>query len=299
MTTLIRVEPPVASRNSKIIPATSFSDGSVASLSQTKLTFSPVTSEVISEIIGYATLGLSDVANSETRIPSQLYKWHTWLIRMNNWMTANKSLYPHVMEVPKVSIPADLYFMSDITTKSSVSDVVANAATAPLGPLLPADHNTLLNALSKGLQKCTQDGMAAMGNTTDLRSKKRNFVAFVRDVNKIAFYAIQPENDGANSAMTIPISSITDESLSIMPLPPSVKNTFSTAIEHFNLNNDKRGLFSKIPMWAWVAILMAVVYFFIKENKTVSYEPSAPSWNAVGGARVFDISDFHPPSHQF
>ena len=160
----------------------------ITSKEQTTTTaaFQPIDGHVLAEIFGYVSLGLSDNATVPAfEIPWLVYKWHTFASRMNQFLADRKNQVVQYLAQPPPQIPADLYFLSNTSPSQRLNQLV-NASTAPLGPLLPSDSNTLLNALQKGLQKC------ALNNDPGTSPRMQQLIAYMQQLCKLAFYAVEP-----------------------------------------------------------------------------------------------------------
>lgn len=307
------VDPEYATLDLTIIPS-----AVVGSPVTPKTTFSPVSPAVLNEIMGYISLGLGEISIDPKQIPILLYKWHTWLNRMNKWMKDNEKVYPKYLTLPQVSVPANLYFMSTIPLEGdSSSKQLTEASIAPLGPLLPTEINTMLKALQKGIRTC--------GDNFDRESRtKKSLSSFLLDINKIAVYAIQPQNAKLASSMTItpdadgeriilvpgqkPDPKRTSEI--VLPMPPvgvtrMVQNPpqvlpvptqkIPTLIETFEPSHGyrfariRKNKVSNLPMWIWVAILMIILYYFVKPQYNDRF--TTTMLHGGGAAPLMSISD--------
>jgi len=261
------------------------------STSTPKMTFSPVSSAVLNEIMGYISLGLTDLSIDAKNVPILMYKWHTWLNRMNTWMKENEKIYPKFLTLPQVSVPANLYFMSGIPM-SNVSKQTAEAKIAPLGPLLPTEINTMLKALQKGVDTC--------GKTFEGTSHKtKNLSSFLLDMNRIAVYAIQPQKGNLSSSMviapdnqtgniTLVPGKITDVGNSrndiVLPIPQVGVTKISSLDDDYEYDEELVETFApqrgraftapytvqrrdkskfNLPIWLWVTLLMVIFYYFV------------------------------------
>jgi hypothetical protein len=250
-----------------------------------RVTFAPVSDAVISEIMSYVSLGLPEMGVAPDAIPSLIFKWHTWLSRMNKWMKEND--YIQILERPPVKVSANLYFLSNIPP-NDYSSQAANAMTASLGPLLPVEQNTFGRSLQRGI---------AMRNTTNSKGSN-DYVAFLTVVNRLAIHAVQTKSHVTRNS-EVPL------------IEPSV--TKSAPKQNIR-NGNRKGL----PVWIWIVVLLlACVYVFVSRSPTRSHStppssssPSSPSFilgPMVGGGtslpeqiqRTFDpvisISDFSLP----
>ncbi len=144
-------------------------------LSDTKTAFRAVNAGTLLEIMGYTTAGLSDMGVSEDETAMIVYKWHTWLRRMNAYMRDNEAQYLEIMRQndPDTTLPKTEYFLGGFSSLTAQSN---NAETAPLGPLLPGDKGTFINALSKGAEKTTGAGKRVAKALTQ----------FLQDMDKLA-----------------------------------------------------------------------------------------------------------------
>jgi len=289
-TTIVTVKAPA------VLPSTAYHDNSLTGISSTaaapakpQTTFAPVSDKTISDIMSYVSLGLGDLQINEEAIPGMLYKWHTWLKRMNDWMKDNIDVYPKYLTLPAVRISADLYFLADPNYKEQLQQ----AKTAVLGPLLPSDLNTMQHALQKGLSTCAK--------ATDI-----DLVKFLTDVNKIAVYAIQPQTQNWKDAVekSTTTSTLSNGIVSNYKIIPEVGKTVvkttnpiflqslapGNIVEKFGSYDDTSPLRgntshparSKYLLWLWVGVLMAILYFFVKR--------------ASAGDRIsISISDFKAP----
>ena len=333
MTTLIRTTPPSAlsSQKTKVmvstqLPASSFAQpfetdpyfvqSSLTGSPDQQMTFAPVSDAVITEIMGYVSLGLSEIGMDPETVPMKLYNWHTWLSRMNKWMKNNEKVYAKYLTLPPVKVSADLYFMSETINPTRAGGRAAN--TAPLGPLFPTEKNTMIKALQKGLETCS-----ANDNYQTAAQKRTNFTSFLNDVNKLAVYAIQPHrSDGKVSNMVLMPQGkgvrLTDTGISVPAalakkrLPDEIPHlNEGELIENFGRRVYHRprstSLLSSLPLWMWVVILMVVIYMFVG-TKDVMLGKSGSEASFVLGpmmargsfpmrsfAPVISISDMTPP----
>jgi hypothetical protein len=277
MTTLIRVQPPAAPP-SYIGPDTTSSYGAIPSIAR-NVTFEPLSASIITEMIGFATLGLSELGVTDAFVAANIYKWHTWLLRMNEWLKENRKVYPQFMKLPAVQVPANLYFLGTVRPDDHDAQL-AKAATAPLGPLLPADKNTLINAMTKGIKSSGKDE-ETISNTV------RDFTQFVRDLNRIATYAIEPHKDvnyfiepGPKSAVLVKDTLVSPPVADLghpVVLPPVVKHraisakAFGDKIESFMPHSFKRKMskssFKVVPVWFWMILLALILYYLMRNNE--------------------------------
>ena len=146
-------------------------------LEATKTAFRPVNSATLLEIVGYVTAGLSDLGVPENEAAITIYKWHTWLRRMNSWMARNESRYLAIVKLSdsQRDVPKSEHFLGTFVSPASQ---VNNAETAPLGPLLPGDKGTLLNALIRGISKVPEAG----------KRTETALIRFIEDVDKLAMH---------------------------------------------------------------------------------------------------------------
>ena len=78
-----------------------------------------------------------------------------------------------------MKVPGNLYFLGDVAPGDDFG-ILANAKSTPLGPLLPVDQNTLLNALQKGLAK----------NTSIDKKEVEDLITYTKHVFKLSQFAI-------------------------------------------------------------------------------------------------------------
>lgn len=306
MTTLIRVteQPPSAAPFDKVNNIEFSEPGkesTEAPFGYKRVTFQPVASPILSEIIGYTGLGLADMGLSGPGVAAMLFKWHTWLTRMNDWMLANQKLYPKLIDMPDVKIPSNLYFLGTVGPDDWKKQI-ESAITTSLGPLLPADKNTLVNAFARGVRRSHSPNG---GDTSESMNLVNTYGKFIRDVNKLASYAVSPQKN--------PLATITKQ-LEMIPLPPVVKHvveTFTTSPFADDERNRKSGNFGlkDVPLWVWVVAVAAILYYFNKNasSSSASYISSGGSatrnipkitqWSKLigGSGKVLDISDFSVP----
>ncbi len=151
-------------------------------LSDTKTSFRPVNAGTLLEIMGYTTAGLSDIGVSDDEVAIRIFIWHTWLRRMNSWMRDNEAQYLAIMRLAdsETAIPKNEYFLGGVSSLTAQSNT---AETAALGPLLPGDKGTFINALGKGAAKTDGAGKAVAKTLT----------RFLQDVDKVATH-LAPSN---------------------------------------------------------------------------------------------------------
>lgn len=281
MTTLVRVQtkPPSAIKSSvkSRTFATLTDDLSGTPTNYPKVTFQPVEESVINEIMGFVTLGLNDLNISEQFTPGLIYKWHIWLSRMNKWMKDNRQLYPKLLTLPDLTVPANLHFLSTIPATDSMQKQVELASTASLGPLLPADKGSLLNALSKGIDQIGS-------NHEQFIYKQNMYGKFIKDVNKIAMYAIEPLKTENN--IKLPTVSTTTLPSVIKQIVETFSGNGTTLSADDNENNDVSlsSYIKSIPVWVWVAVLGIIFYLMNKSSHN--------STQYGGGNKIRSISDF-------
>jgi len=264
------------------------------STAQPKVVFEPVNDTIITQIIGYVSLGLAELGTDPNSSPALLYKWHIWLLRMNSWMKRNRKVYPRFMNLPAVKVPATLYYLETIKEQSAK---IANATLAPLGPLSPIDMNTLTNALRKGMEGC---------NDAEKEHNLTELAGFVKDVNKLATFAIEPHRQETSSlspvSLVLPqrdVAQLANTNTAVTtdvvyPLPP-----LGRIVESFTgSGGSRRNVFSNVPIWCWVAALMIIMYIFVSPAKEESYGQQ-DSFMRGGSAQEFNkiisISDFNIP----
>lgn len=275
----------------------------IGSTAQPKVTFSPVSEAVLTEIMGYVSLGLNEIGINSEAIPTMIFKWHTWLKRMNAWMKKNETEYPKFMSLPPVTITANLYFMANISPNDYVQQS-AKVAIAPLGPLLPTEKNTLINALKKGISTCGK----TYGNASE---KENSLTSFVNDLDKLATYAIQPQKESLEANMLIPIphvgkTTVNNTSSQILQYGGNEKS--DAMYEHFTGIDDEYDDNSyvkknyttnrfKFPIWVWVGLLMCIIYFYVKRGNMQNLSAlGSANGPMIGGSNDFqpilNISDF-------
>jgi hypothetical protein len=264
-----------------VTPATSFTANSAPASSRT--TFEPVTDAIISQIMGYVSLGIGELGIDRATVPAYVYRWHTWLKRMNDWMRKNRKIYPRMLQMPSIVVPANLYFLESF---ASQEEKTANVEIAPLGPLPPIEFNTFAHALRKGVDRCSEGGV----------DDKLQFLRLLRDVNKLATFAIEVNN------RLVPRQSA--------GLKPLILENFSNAN-----GNGGKGILSSIPLWMWVMVLMLILFLLVKPNgiaglgsagNRIEYAmvaPSAAATSAFQGGKahhslnkIISISDFNVPN---
>jgi hypothetical protein len=292
-------------------------ENTVATL--TNVTFEPVNETIITRIMGYVSLGLPTIGVNQELTSGMIYRWHTWLSRMNNWMKRNRSVYPRLMQLPDVKIPASLYFLESIPSQNLKT---ANATNASLGPLSPIEMNTFLHALKKGTENCN-------AQHSENEYNQETFTKFILDVDKLATFAIEPHYRFPQNTLVIPksdaridyvdyvLSTDADTTTSILsyPLPPLTK-----LIENFVSKAKKiqKPILSLLPLWFWVLALMFIIYVYVKPNKNnefnrnqfgtnnnldqiISSAASLTGGNGCNGHatelnKILSISDFHIPT---
>ena len=91
MATYIRIDPPAA------IPT------QVPTKPKAKptVTFKPASKAIITKILGHVALGLADLTIDDSQVPILLYKWSTFMYRMNDWMKASEKDYPKFLQMPR------------------------------------------------------------------------------------------------------------------------------------------------------------------------------------------------------
>jgi hypothetical protein len=274
MTTLVRVQP-------QIVP-TSGTIGNVFAPAVEKTTFQPVNDTVIQEIIGLAALGIGELGGTEGKdIPAHLYKWHTWLHRMNTWMKRNKAAYPKQLGMRDVHIPAHLYFLGTVSL-DDVDRQVALSRKTPLGPLLPADKNTFLNAIKKGSSHCQN-------------SNAKDFISFVNDVDKISISATGDKSRTDSFNELYLEDDLSQEKYAEMnpALEDPIKRTRSRKPRVIRTIETFAGKAKLIPLWGWVLILVTLFYFVNKKGSTEqvrkiggtrTLRDMSTTWSGTGGA---------------
>ena len=172
-------------------------------LSATKTTFRPVNPGTLLELMGYVTAGLPDLGVPEGDVAIYIYKWHTWLRRMNAWMRENEAFYPKLLDLPQgdgSELSKKDYFLGSM---SSLIEQASKADSAKLGPLLPGDRNTLINALARGVHKTPGAG----------KQTERSLTQFIVDVDRIATHLVTGSAVSGNSTKS------TTDLLATTPLP--------------------------------------------------------------------------------
>lgn len=298
MTTVVRVSPHASMVNQTLaLPASINEVSQTASVVQRGVTFQPVPDSVINEIIGYVTLGLNKIGTRQSNTPDTIYKWHIWLKRMNEWMKENKDVYPKLMLNPTFKLPASLYFLAEISLME-IQEKTNNASTAPLGPLLPSDINTFINALKKGLSGSADESNSLL-NSNDTTQQSTSYVKFVENVNKIAYYAIGPQTLAVEKAASSGMSGSGATSIYDIPtlIPPVVQHqtSFTRIIESFK---DVQETTKNIPKWLWISILLVILYVYFKNSSTSSSLVMSGGSSNVGNV-LYNISDFVIPGKTF
>ena len=287
--TVITVTAPAA-----IVPQTyEMASTSYGAAASPKVTFQPVSDDIITQIMGYVSLGLPALNVDRSKTASSIYRWHTWISRMNEWMKQNVNVYPKFMELPPVQVPASLHFLETIKGDSLKT---ANAATAPLGPLFPIEKNTLIHALRKGVENSSP-------NYEHGANDVKTFSRLIHDMDRLATFAIQPQNRSVSNSMTILPDDVVPKQriVSDVILPVPALGRIGNVVENF-----KRGPFRRmenVPFWMWVMALMVIIYFFNKSGEdgfpssSSYFEPSATT--LTGGTsqidKILSISDFTLP----
>ena len=287
----------------------SSAQATAAAPSTPKVTFAPVNDALITQIMGYVSLGLTELGLDASNAPNLIYKWHSWLSRMNDWMKKNKEIYPRYLDAAPVKLSADLYFMSNIPAESE--KIISTARIAPLGPLLPMDKNTMVRALQKGLLTCV--------NSSEVQAKtSEDLLSFVEHVNKIAVYAIQPQNHSVGTSMlvapSVDVMTGSVQSDAVVPLPalgklskqnvaavvPVVRQQGDDVIESFGNTAFRRRSLSKnmFMMWFWIIVLMMIIYFFVKRSGSLSSEPvtQIEQFGPMGPIRGGSWNTYQPKS---
>lgn len=295
MTTIVRInpQPPAATVDNTMKEKS-------ASLNNVKVTFAPVSSNVLTEIMGLVSIGLSKLGADSEATPILIYKWSTWLNRMNSWMKKNQAMYTKENVVPHVTLTGSLHFLGNYPPNDYATQM-KNAGTTPLGPLLPGDINTLLNALRKSAGLCPGLEGSSENMFDEGRSLKiGNYINFIKDVNRIAVFAITENSSESFTQEIFTRSTVKGPikhkaNIMSVPLSPATGFTpFSSIAEHFEGNDDAEiehfegnnengnGVTSKIfgidlgfnlkkiPVWAWVLILMIIFYFFNKHSSSTN-----------------------------
>lgn len=294
MTTLLRinVEAPLPSVDDNAKFETDYAKANRVASSSSRITFMPVSTKILYEIIGYITLGLSEMSLTQESIPFLLFKWSTWLTRMNKWMTDNAKIYPKYMELPDAKVSANLYFLGNVKPTDTAT-ILFNASTASLGPLFPQDINTILHALNKGIEKNSL-------NYQTNQELQQTFTQFINDVQKLSLYAINTET--SHRIKTIPAK--TDNLPIVVPIPhmgkddviskPSLKliEKFTDTMGLSQDNWDKCLEWkNSIPMWAYVAILVIIIYYFTNKSSSDDEKEPIKEWLQKGGKMLENLRE--------
>ena len=193
------------------------------------VTFRPVSASVITEVMGYTALGMSELGMNEDNIPYLLWKWHVWLKRMNRWMQENEAYYPSLLLDKKESeltqpLPISLYFHDPVDT-------------AALAPLTPVDLNTMSSALSRGMKNNDNNDANIFGK-------------FVKDVNMLAATIAIKAAGGAE----------------IVNIEIGVKNSI---LEEKGNKITRPSMYGgdTFPMYMWIGVLLCIFIFFVRVNK--------------------------------
>ena len=263
-------------------------------------TFAPVNDLVLNQISSYVTLGVGRLQSAPKGkvLSSLLFKWSTWLSRMNDWLKENPK-YPSLLLLPPVQLPRNLTFLPGAGPEA----LFAQSWTASLAPLPSEEVNILVNAVVKGAEACDK--------TFDQTSRDIvNFKKFIMDVNKIAAHVavlykrvsspIVTQKTTAStssykvaapsettvqelgkSVLLVPSSTGKELVLQSDPLVVKTYGNFTNNVSQEPVKSavDKttsilQRVYAKlqevtkdIPVWAWICILMLVMYAYVNKEK--------------------------------
>lgn len=111
----------------------------------------PLSVEEVDEFVGLLTTGTRSIYLPEIPLPFVITKWRYWIERTNEKI---KSSYGNILETaPSYVSRSEIlsptaYFLSHVNVADWQKQAM-EAPTAPLGPLLPADVNTMESALER------------------------------------------------------------------------------------------------------------------------------------------------------
>ncbi|RKO92753.1 hypothetical protein BDK51DRAFT_41472 [Blyttiomyces helicus] len=261
-------------------------------------TFAPVSDDIITEIMGFVSLGLaqmgSDSASQKKQVSGKLFVWHTWITRMNEWLKAHEKVYPKIIQLPYVTVAPELHFLSHISGKDA-SSRVTNAEIAPIGPLFPDELGTLLAAMRKGIDFSGK-------NHDDILNTTKSFTKFIKDLDKVSSYAIEPQSESGQYTLPelaqdrdiLPGKTPGTFFLGKNPITFSQKHKSSAASLKTRLIEKFKGHVSHIrakshwTMWIWIVFAMILVYFFYWRGDGVESEKPGHLMNTLtGGGKRF------------
>lgn len=286
-------------------------------LSETKTTFRPVNAGTLLEIMGYITAGLPDLGVSEGEVATLIYKWHTWLRRMNDWMRSNESRYVSIlqMEDSAQALSKEDHYLGGF---GSLSAQAANAESAPLGPLLPGDKGTLLNALVRGVGKTPGAG----------KRTERALTQFIKDVDRLAAHLapgsrlVLPASPPTVQVKQVPLpttlpavpvglvqfpsnpvpfptATLPTATTSSMFVTAPKMETHSKSIEVKTIANTIKDLierFKRLPRWVHVLVLMTVLLYVVKRPRVMHsrfrFEGPAPNLGPISRFSIPPVDPF-------